>query len=180
MAEIVQLNQYRTLVKGSNGVKFPQLYRARGFYHESNEPSPLFYTLDETTTGGFANTTHEPIKGFDTTLDSGWLIIRHHMTDELAEGYFDAVYDKKVGREDQQIPDYLFKTATGIFSLQHRECTPGAPDHLVMYVTKVPEPMSAARFGLGNGWMDEYQVFLPDGSSTFDSDILYDPENMDF
>ncbi|HET8581227.1 MAG TPA: hypothetical protein VFL98_02025 [Candidatus Paceibacterota bacterium] len=165
-----------------SGQRFPQLYRLRGFSWEAEHagpaarqhPSPVLYTLDRTATAGYSRTRIEPIRGFDRSVDSGWLYVRHHATEQSAEGYCDAMTDRCPENIDAEshVDAALFKTALGIFTLLHTQPPPGAPDHLVIYVAK---RIAADRAALGakRRWVEEHLIVLPDGSTTSDSNILF-------
>ena len=188
MAQIIRLDQYRTSVKGKNGgVNFPQLYRANGFYWDSavegereitpsNRPAPTFSTLSEYDKGGLANVTHVAMNSLDPEIDDGWMLIRHHRMRSDVEGYLDALSDFVT--DESGINGKFFQTEEGIFSLIRRPFTPGRPNKLIIYVTRIPDPNMHHPIGgqFSNGWVDHRQVFYPDGSSAEDPDICLPPE----
>lgn len=186
--EIITLKDYRTAVRDSkNHVTFPQLYRVTGFCFDdrvdalvpTDNPGLPSYTLDGNSDCGWANATRTPIKGFDASIDKGWLFIRHHMRAEFVEGYLDAHMDYDIGRFSESEDRLVFRTEKGLFTLARRTPTEGAPDSLVIYVTKIADPSInhpiAGQFS--NGWIDHYTIVLPDGTVTEDSDILYNPDD---
>jgi hypothetical protein len=186
--KVIELKQYQTTVRSTTGIRFPQLYRMYGYCYDEKEfgkgnsvvgekyPHPMYSLTPEDKGTNWAKLDVTPIKGFDPALDKGWIIIRHFPKSELADGYCDALFDRFLGSERVMTEYGVTMTDDGFFTLQKRKPTPGAPDHLVIYACMKPDtntnPM-ARQFS--SGWVDELQIVKPDGTITFDSDILYDP-----
>jgi hypothetical protein len=163
MANVIQLASTRrsTVVCPQSGVVFPQLYRLTGFHfklREGVEPKGVFiksaddleqstnpalptYTLDmERHPVRISSPALQAISTLDSSIDRGWVVIRHHANANSMEAYVDAIcdlendhnYDGRYG---------LFETNLGCFSVVHRTATPGTPDWLVVYQTKVADSL---------------------------------------
>lgn len=181
-AQIINLHQFRSTIRCRvNGVAFPQVYRISGVYFDTGENGALVpgqktalpcYSLSPDETGGLAATTVEAIRGFTPGVDDGWLFVRHHMDRVAIEGYLDAIMD--FDREDNsRAARAIYRTEHGLFSLIHRPPAVGCQDNLVVYITKVPEVTPS---GFGTGWRDHFQIVLPDGSISEDSELLVPPD----
>jgi hypothetical protein len=172
-AKIIELGQYRSTVRAQNGVQFPQVYRLDGFLYEQGEGDELwvsqdaaepFYTLNDTDASGLANPTWTPI----TSIEKGWLIIRHHMRSEFTEGYLDAFMDIRSG-DPQQAAGTVYRTKEGIFTLIHRRKARGQVDGLIVYITKMP----ATNGPCEGTWMDRWHIVQEDGSVSHDIDPFF-------
>ena len=60
----------------------------------------------------------------------------------------------------------IWQTGEGVFTLMHRPPLPGRPDHLIAYVTKVPDG--------GLAWItkDAFQIVHSDGNVTTDPELM--------
>jgi hypothetical protein len=173
-AKIIHLSRYNLgLVHPATGVRFPQLYRVRGFYWddagldnpidpESSVPStveaPISYTLSTEETLGLANVTFEPMRGMNLPSESGRILIRHHASLVVALGYVDALVDS--GKHNQ-LRSYIYETPGGVFTLLHRESRPEEKASCVLYIVKSVEEDSS-----GVQWVwDKHLIVEPDGTS---------------
>jgi hypothetical protein len=95
------------------------------------------------------------IQALNPQIDAGWVIVRHHSSNEVAEAYLDGISDLSLPYDELG----YFTTTEGIFTLLHRPATPGKPDHLLVYVTKVPEEGEDDALVV-----NEHHVVLPDGT----------------
>ena len=190
---IFELKDYRTIIRSSTHVKFPQLYRLRGEYFDipalekydikrgTGNFSEYFYSFSPTGADvriQWASIESQPIKGLDPKIDeSGWVIIRHHQNSDIARGHQDALFDRFLGLERDRSESRIILTDEGHFTLQCRPPTPGAPDHLVIYALMVPDTRThPIAMKYSTGWVDEFTIVMPDGTITLDSDILYEPD----
>jgi hypothetical protein len=131
-------------------------------------PLPPAYTLDmEKTYAEIANPHWEPISSLDPSIYSGWVIIRHHRNYDSVHAYVDALYDTET-YEDPRDRWLTFRTHFGIFSVFHRLPSRGTPNCMVVYTTKVADPMT-------EGLMDWHKVIGPDGQD-LDIDALLPPD----
>jgi len=193
-AKIIELKRYRSSMRNRhNGIVFPQLYRLTGTYYDEvkdgdnvvglipgNQPAGPYYTLSDEDDAGICNTRFEAITGFTPGIDSGWLIIRHHMRPEFLEGYLDGYFDLAKRMDDGS--RLAYRTEKGLFTIARRPPHEGKPDHLVVYVTKIPVPTFDSPMGVIDvgGWMNSVQIVHPDGSITEDEDFLfYDERDED-
>ena len=179
--KIIKLERFAPgFIHSANGVKFPQLYRGHGYFADdvvdgtltpSDEKAPIFHTLSDSQTNGLTNVTFEPIRHLNPGIDSGWVVIRHHMSPALVEGYLDAIMDLNDGIDR---PPLVYETSTGLFTLHNRSAKPNCTDHLIICVTK-----TIVEDGPIKGhWVDRWHIVKPDGSITFDADeILYPPDD---
>jgi hypothetical protein len=189
-AKIIHLkNVKRGLVRcPESGVVFPQLYRLTGNWPELDEdgqpyedtiandngPTPIkekrapSYTLDmETEYEEISDPHWTPISYLDPAIDKGWVIIRHHYTRESMYAYMDAMFDTET-YESPLDRWQTFETDIGFFSVLRRPATTGAPDHVVIWITKVMDPTDGTQ-------TDWFKVTGPDGQD-MDIDAL-DPPN---
>lgn len=187
-AKIIELKDYRTTVRSpKNKIPFPQLYRLTGVYFDAGamdngrlepgtEPAGPFYALQEQEGPKIANPKYEAIQRLDPAIDSGWVIIRHHMRDDYVEGYLDAHSDFRPPERDTY--QMVYRTKEGLFTVMHRPPNEGRPDHLIVYITKVEHP-GLPELGVPAGWMDSVQIFHSDGTITDNQDLLYEDEEED-
>lgn len=171
-AKVFEIDAYRSGFRAPNGVVFPELYRVEGCYFEpaedgsvmpTNRAAPIDYSLSIHTDPGLANPKWSPIRRLEPLKDVGWVIVRHHMQRAFVEGYFDALSDKTVLEAVS-----LYATKEGLFTVLRMMPPPGAPDHLLIYVTKVQ--LHDGPFA--GEWIDMWQIVHPDGSITDDFDVL--------
>lgn len=187
-AKIIDLKNYRSTVRNEkNKVAFPLLYRVTGkcwnFVEEagevvdakpSDEPAGPYYTLSEDYNLKLADEKHEMITKLDPAIDSGWVIIRHHMREEYIEGYLDAHTD--YGSPELRELTHgamIFRTKEGLFSVARRPANKGRPDHLIVYITKVADS-GIPELGVPAGWIDSVQIVHPDGTVTSNQDLLFE------
>ena len=185
-AKIIELSEYKSTIRSKrNGVAFPTIYRAQGYFYGEEglagargEEGAVFYTLSKNDANGYRDVAYEPIRGFSEE-DTGWLILRHHPNRDNVEGYLDAQCDSGIRNPSGGLS--IFQTKEGLFSLLHRPAVPGCPDKLVVYVTRGPDPFVGNAFAdtYGDGWMDHHQIVQVDGSLTEDPDIMLPPEPDD-
>lgn len=174
MAKIIELKKYRKgLQFEQQGITFPQLYRVRGYYFDlkdsvmvtSHQRAPACYSFSEEDQSGLTNITSEVISHLDPSVDSGWLIARHHRDQGNFEGYITAVVDIAED-EEAALSVQGFQTKEGLFTLLQRNASPGCPDHLLIYSIKEFD----ARVGM---WAENCRIVHPDGHITKDDGILY-------
>jgi len=186
-AEIIRLGATRasTVRCPKNGVIFPQVYRVTGYLWDvedntfgetscllsddakmaaSDRKAGPSYTLSPEDARGFANAHWEPIHNLDRNVDTGWLIVRHHRNKDFLEGYQNGLQDTR--RDWSNRDASIFRTEYGLFTLEHREATPLCPDHLLGYITNLPEEimggvMDWAMVVDSFGAEHDIDVFLP-------------------
>lgn len=149
-----------------NGVVFPQLYRLTGYYFKLKEgrqlkggmledDSDMEPDYDAATTpaytlgldldyGRIAEPKWTPISRLDPAIDKGWIMIRHHDSPGQAETYIDAMYDTE-NFEFGNERFHALNTEFGVFTLLHRMPNEAAPDCLVVYKTKIPDPFTGGQ-----------------------------------
>lgn len=184
MSKIITLDNFRKgFVCQRSGVTFPSVYRNIGYYYtqsvtgasiQSTQLAPTLYGLEKNEKTGLSGVTSERIRCLHPNYDSGRLWIRHHQTEQSAEGYLDALMDSMDHSEPSVTPDYtvhsVYQTRQGIYTLQHVPNRPGqGEDCLIIYAVKVK-----SRIGL----MDHYTVVQSNGSIAKNPDDVLWRENM--
>lgn len=131
-----------------NGVVFPTVYRVTGYGHDIGElmkgnekkglPIKPFYALKDESKENFPygqfEVTCTPITHLDPELDTGWVIVRHHMNESEATGYVQALMDIMEYETDNKA--CLYKTDQAIFTVIHRDKSPDGEDHLLIFESK--------------------------------------------
>lgn len=191
-AKIITLPNARRsrVVCPETDVVFPQLYRLTGnewALKEGVEPKGGLINLDEdlvptdrkitpayTLENGYsyshiANPAWEPIYSLDPEIDSGWVIIRHHSTRSALDAYIDAMFDMET-HESPFDRWRSFETQFGLFSLVHRRASRNTPDHLVIYVTKIPDPSMTVA---------DWQYVVAPGGDVLDPDLLFPADELE-
>jgi hypothetical protein len=97
--------------------------------------------------------------------------VRHHASLARAEAYIDCVGDSRPIPYEDSMP-MLWQTEGGIFTLMRRPPTPGRPDHLIAYVTKVPAE------GLPDIVEDAFHIVHPDGSVTTNPELMFPSDSV--
>ncbi len=164
---INRLSRYHTVVISSLGIKFPQLYRV------TIPDTPLvlpMYVLDPERKV-YKDAVSTPIKTMDPAVDNGIVFIRHHSDEQFARGYGDALFDRFLGSERAITECGITQTDQGFFTVQHREPSPGAENHLIVYACTL-----SREFKEGQD-TDEYQIVFPDGDIVLNADALYGTED---
>ncbi len=120
------------------GIRFPPLYRVQGVYWQdgpsgpepSGVPAPVQYALDAEDDCGVACVQRALLRRLDPSVDDGWVIIRHHWSEESMEGYVDAFMDLADGPRSN---DMSFILDCGFFTVLHRRPRRRGPNHLIVY-----------------------------------------------
>lgn len=189
MADIIYKllqRSHRTLVVSSFGLLYPQVYRITPYGWDSpgdrpenavaaTVPSEPYYSFDEEGSNmpiRWSKVKATPIKGLDSETDSGLLFIRHHETADEASGYFEALNDfyRWSDRADYDLSFAATQTQQGFFTLHRRIVRQPKHNRLAVYVAIHPD---AKRPDYG-GDIDQFQIVMPDGSISTDSDQLYE------
>lgn len=132
-----------------------------------NEPLPPTYTLSPTDDNGYANPQWTAIDLLDPTIDKGWVIIRHHKSEELLDSYLDGLDDgRRNWTSDEEHDHKVFRNKYGLYSLHRRPATPGCRDHLLIYYAKVVDAV--------DGHRNVCRVFDSDGNEQDEDVILPD------
>ncbi|HEY4488166.1 MAG TPA: hypothetical protein VJB97_01480 [Candidatus Paceibacterota bacterium] len=195
MADIIkQLLQrsHRTLVQSSFGLLYPQVYRitpyAWDFDGLPDNPQNMrpaaspwdqpYYSFDESGSNmhiRWSRVKATPILGLDDKSDSGWIFVRHHKTSEEANGYYEGLKDffKWSDAADYDISFAVTRTTQGFFTLHRRVTRRPQDNRLAIYVAIHPDAEKPDY----HGEIDEFQIVLPDGSISTDSNKLF--EDMD-
>lgn len=172
---------HSTLIKSSFGLLFPQVYRIIPYPWESLDlkapsktPQEPYYSFDEegSNLGGWAKVVATPIKGLDSAADKGLLFVRHHATGDEASGYYEGLKDFYLW-SDQAEHDLSFavtQTEQGFFTLHRRLTKLPRHNRLAIYVGIHPDAEKPGYFGD----IDEFQIVMPDGSVSTDSNQLYE------
>lgn len=170
---VIWLKITKGLRHPANGIVFPSLFRVTGnFYNFDTTPgelAPPCYILSDTDNpsgdeAGIIVSNVEKIDVLNANVDKGWLVVRHHRSREVADGYIDAVLD--TGCNDPGTC-MLWQTDQGHFTILQRRTAEGRPDNLLIYITEVFTP---------TGIDVVSHIVFPDGSSTNDDEILYPPD----
>jgi hypothetical protein len=184
-AKIIQLDKYRGGVEHA-GITFPQVYRVTGYSWDFEDPVaqtgsvpsmkwPIgpFYTLDNTDDGVLCHTKFEPISRLDQDNDRGWVIIRHHASETLLDGYMNGVADLETPPGfDQNIGAVVYRTKQGLFTCVNRPANPHCPDRLLIFVGK-----SAIQSGpLRGKFFDDRKIIDPSGLELDDAIFSKDEE----
>ena len=192
-AKIVTLSNTRrsNVVCRETGVVFPQIFRLTGktwefkdgrvpddcFIKSTDELQPSKDDVAPTYVLEYGHqyvriaTPHwEPIRFLDPMMDSGWVIVRHHCSRELADGYIDAMLDTNTHESIANDWWGMFQTELGLFSLLHRPAAAQTRDCLLIFITKVHGPY---------GLLDWFHVIGPDGEE-LDENALYPDEDNAF
>lgn len=189
-AKILKLKSVRrSEVVTPAGIVFPQIYRVTGFsfklregaevqggliksrddLEESTDPVAPSYTLDTDRTAiRIAKETLTPINHLDSSIDKGWLVIRHHKSREELHGYVGATIDTDNRKWDGE-RFMSFETDLGLFSILHRSPNEGTPDCLIIYI-------SEAETAYGPG--DHVQILDSHGNWQ-DEDVMYPAEYLE-
>lgn len=168
MSQVVRLADFQRGWRcPKSGIVFPKLYYCRGYYHDSvgkqvvsiENLAPTFFSLDEGASGGFHTVKTERIHALPAS-ETGRLIIRHHMTRELAVGYFDAVMDMVMGEDDPhpRLDCVMYETPRGIFTLVHALTPEGKEDGLLVYAVKTLDRSQRTSF------IDYFTAIRQDGT----------------
>ena len=180
MIKIIKLDEYRGGIKHS-GIRFPHLYRVTGFSWAADETGRLipdtkypcgpFYVLDDADLGSLCNTKCGPICCPDSSIDRGWIVVRHHRSAEALDGYMNGYSDMEFAGFDENPGAVVYQTKTGIFTCVHRPATPGRPEPLLIYVA-----MRTIPDGPGAGMsVDDTKIIDCHGQEVDDS-VLCHPE----
>lgn len=167
-----------------NGVVFPTVYRVTGDEYdlkalESGEErrgrrAETRYSLSDETgkkhPAGLYRAVFTPIKWLDPKLDSGWLIIRHHPSASVAEGYVHAVFD--LIDDEMPLTPTLYKSDTHIFTLLHRPARPGTPDHLMVYQTEYTRPHRL----FGPNFTETWDHIVGPRNKIYPDDVLFNEQ----
>lgn len=157
-------------------ISFPRIFRVKGYIVDLDEDGNeivtdeevITYSLVPDDTCGLAKSTVEHIEKFDPAIDSGWLIIRLHRSEEAIAGYAESIADiNMVLQADVRMSGYVVDDL--YFSSYHIPAMPNAPDHVIMLVTCVPVTL--------NGQTEEadvYRILLPDGTELTDPELLFE------
>jgi hypothetical protein len=180
-AKIIRLERFNVGCRHhANGVRFPHLYRVKGFEYDlvdgdlvpgTTVPVETFYTLGDEGDFGVANASFTAIKTLIPPVDKGWIIVRHHGSEARADAYIDCVSDSRPTPYDYSGP-MLWQTEDGIFTLMHRPAIPGRPEHLIAYVTKVVAE------GLPDIVEDAFHIVHPDGRVTTDPELMFPSDSV--
>jgi hypothetical protein len=160
--KIIQRSAYRQSgVKcPKNGVVFPQLYRGIGFSWDQATTGALvpgtersiLYSLQAERRTALANVKWEAIDHLHRGIDTGWVLIRHHITLEHAYGYIAGAIDLM---DDEHVGPMLVQTDVDLFTVVHCDARKGCQDCLLACIT----PASDAEFGI----LDWIKVIDADG-----------------
>lgn len=145
-AKIIHLEKYRNGTKHA-GIAFPQVYRVNGFGWDFSDPTaqtgmvantkwPIgpMYRLDDFDDGSMCNTTFEPVTRLDREDDRGWVVVRHHESDAILEGYMRGYMDLRITDFGENLGPVVYRTAVGLFTCINRPPNPGQPDRLLIYI----------------------------------------------
>lgn len=151
------------------GFRFPAIFRVTGFCWQATADNEMVMVdgelvPDETKPVTLYSLSNDPndlpmqiakpaftlISHLDPTVDDGWLIIRHHRSKDIADGYIAGMIDT----DDSEWTDTanVYQTEAGVFTLLYRMPRVGADNHLIAFYAEV------GRFE------DWFGVVLPDGS----------------
>jgi hypothetical protein len=183
VTKIIKLEEYRGGIKHS-GIRFPHLYRVTGFSWAADETGRLipdtkypcgpFYTLDDADRGSLCNTKYEPISCPDSSIDRGWIVVRHHRSTEALDGYMNGYSDMEFAGFDENPGAVVYQTKTGLFTCVHRPATPGRPEPLLIYVVRGTIPD-----GPGAGMSADDNKIIDCHGKELDDSVLCGPEEED-
>jgi hypothetical protein len=119
---------------------FPQIYRrvAVGWTEDDNHRGVpglrqfIEYTLSNVDDHQHASSIFMPIDHIDSEWDDGWLVLRHHLTEESSSSYTDANMDYPIDPFPRQT---CFQTSDGFFTLVHYPPLPELPNFLTCFYT---------------------------------------------
>ena len=132
-------------------VSFPQLYRVTSYEWQmingelisSDMPAPTAYILEEPAHWRVhARPTITAINAPEADKDFGWIIVRHHHSAELAEGYAAAMWDLEhalLPFNELHCP--VYEVRGQFFTLLHRPPIEGRASPAIMYLAKVPHDL---------------------------------------
>jgi hypothetical protein len=176
-AKIIQLKKYRGGIKHAGAV-FPQVYRVSGFGWDFDDPVaqtgivastkwPVgpFYTLDDTDHGSLCNTKFEPIDRLDGEDDRGWVIVRHHASETLLDGYMRAFHDMETPGFDLNIGAIVYHTEQGLFTCINRPANPGRPNRLLIFIGRTTVQLGP----LAGMNIDDHKIIDPSGRELDDA-----------
>lgn len=183
MAQVIKLpSPELSSIRGKDGRRFPQLYRGVGYEWDgsdtenphivtdlkpSDRVSAPFYTLSTEDLGGLSKVEWTPINQLSSEIDSGWVIVRHHLNRDRLEGYLDGASDL-ISYPKDPCALWVFQTKHGLYTVQHRPATATCPDLLLAYTYSEYDAVNDV-------WFPEYIVVDKDGT-VHDGDIL-EPED---
>jgi hypothetical protein len=160
---------------------FPQVYRVTGFAWAFEDPVAetglvpdtnfpvVYYTLADTEGGSLSTPRFEPIEHLDSSVDRGWVIVRHHPSEARMQGFLDGYSDTRDPGFDQNPGAIVYWTNTGIFTCVHRPAAPKQPDRLMIFIA-----LTVVSSGPAAGLQTETLKIVDCQGNILDADVFGD------
>lgn len=126
---------------------FPGVYRITGcswsmvgndLVPNERWPMTLYGLAEDPDFRQIANAVFTPINHLEPGIDDGWIIVRHHQSDDQMTGYIEGVMDCSNGLSENT-PHTKYRTPNGLFSIHYRKHPrPGCKNRLLIFEATVP------------------------------------------
>lgn len=130
-------------------LRFPQLFRISAFEWDMNAERTELFATDRPVAPSYAlrvdpdwkvhaNPTFTPVDAPDAYIERGYVIVRHHDSEQQARGYQDAVSDfQHMAPEEYDRYAPIYCIGGEFFTVVHRPPVVGAPQPAIVYSTYV-------------------------------------------